>query len=144
MNKKVTSFSTLATFLYAARTIHEMRVVLAAVKWPFSWPILVIPQLFVFTSSLQYLETCFHFHRFLKSTINKKIKIMFSCQRLSCVCLCQFCSYILSSIFHRTVLLKQVSVVLFCCIVVLPQIEYKQTTFHDVTKFLTNSQPFLI
>ena len=37
MDEKVTSFSTLAIFLYATRTIHETRAALATVRWPFSW-----------------------------------------------------------------------------------------------------------
>ena len=44
----------------------------------------------MFVSSLQYLKTSFHLHRFLKSTVEKKIKIMFSFQCLSCVCLLGF------------------------------------------------------
>ena len=44
----------------------------------------------MFVSSLQYLQTSFHLHRFLKSTVEKKIKIMFSFQCLSCVCLLGF------------------------------------------------------
>ena len=89
MDRKVTSFSTLATFLYATRTIHETHAALATVKWPFSW-LVQFHTLFVFVSSLQYLQTCFHLHRFLKSTVNKKIKIMFSFHCLSYVCLLRF------------------------------------------------------
>ena len=88
MDEKVT-FSTLATFLYATRTIHETCAALATVKWPFSW-LVQFRALFVFVNSLQYLLTCFHLQRFFESTVNKKIKIMFSFQYLSCVCLLRF------------------------------------------------------
>ena len=77
MDEKVTSFFTLATFLYATRTIHETRAALATVKWQFSW-LVQFCTLFVFISSLQYLQTCFHLQRFCESTVNKKIKIMFN------------------------------------------------------------------
>ena len=79
----------IATFLYATRTIHEMHAALATVKWPFSW-LVQFCTLFVCVSSLQYLQTCFHLQSFFESTVNKKIKIMFSFQCLSCVCLLRF------------------------------------------------------
>ena len=79
----------IATFVYATRTIHETRAALATVKWPFSW-LVQFRTLFVFVSSLQYLQTCFHLQSFFESTVNKKIKIMFSFQCLSYVCLLCF------------------------------------------------------
>ena len=79
----------IATFLCATRTIYEMCAALATVKWPFSW-LVQFCTLFVCVSSLQYLQTCFHLQSFFESTVDKKIKIMFSFQCLSCVCLLRF------------------------------------------------------
>ena len=75
MDENVTSFSTLATFLYATRTIHETHVALATVKWPFSW-LVQFRTLFVFVSSILYNinKLVFIFKGFLSQQLIRKLK----------------------------------------------------------------------